>query len=74
MIHSTYILTLNGPDSPERDAILEPTLRETEENLTDLMAQGFWVEIHKWDDPLDDEVPNRELRDRISAYGEDDDE
>lgn len=56
MICATYILTLHGPDGGnENERIFEPTLRETEENLTDLMPRGYWVEIQSFEAILDAE-------------------
>jgi hypothetical protein len=58
MIYAAYVLTLHGPDDEDdrqTREIYEPTLRETEENLTDLMPSGWWVEIRRWDEEDGDE-------------------
>lgn len=54
MICSTYILTVHGPDDADESIrIFPPTLRETEENMTDLLPRGYWVEIQSFEAILD---------------------
>jgi hypothetical protein len=50
---ATYTLQLIGPAIPS--IVASPQnfahmLRETEENLTDLLPEGFSVRIKEWDD------------------------
>jgi hypothetical protein len=56
MICATYILTLHGPDGADESVrIFQPNLRETEENLTDLLPLGYWVAIESFEALLDKE-------------------
>ena len=57
MICATYILTVHGPDDADASIrIFPPTLRETEENLTDLLPRGYWAEIQSFDSILEMEA------------------
>lgn len=57
MICATYILTVHGPDDADQSIrIFPPTLREAEENLTDLLPQGYWVEIQSFEAMLEEET------------------
>lgn len=51
VIHATYVLMLkSGIQAAKGARIGDVALREAEENLTDLLPAGYWVEIHEWDD------------------------
>lgn len=52
MIAATYVLTLHThyKVGPEEGLIEEQLLRETEENLTDLLPLGWWVRIREWNE------------------------
>lgn len=50
---ATYTMQLIGPNRfdgpfPVEDMVPPALLRETEENLTDLMPQGYRIEIKEW--------------------------
>lgn len=54
MILARYTLTVRGPDDtdtgvvkPEREAWWNNLLKETEENMTDLLPDGFSVTIEE---------------------------
>lgn len=54
---ATYTLQVFGPED-ERHAtfgtgLSDALLRETEENLTDLLPEGYSVTIKEWDDEHD---------------------
>lgn len=49
-VHATYVLLLMGPRSVQSASINQETLREVEENLTDLLPPKFRVRIHPWDE------------------------
>jgi len=60
---ATYVLQVLGPEPREGDVQMsydlarEPFswwLRETEENLTDLLPEGFSVVIREWNEEVDD--------------------
>jgi hypothetical protein len=56
-IKATYTLTLHKDtltlhnNDRGQYRLSEQLLRETEENITDLLPDGWWVEIHTWDEP-----------------------
>jgi hypothetical protein len=51
---ATYTLQVVGPSDSRHEAfgtgLSEQLLRETEENLTDLLPEGFRVVIREWDE------------------------
>ena len=63
-ILATYVLQVLGPEPHEVDGVWRPYdlarepfswwLRETEENLTDLLPEGFSVRIREWNEEVDD--------------------
>lgn len=55
MIAATYVLNLIGPDGwePEGGGSLSlggSLLREVEENISDLLPEGWSITIREWDD------------------------
>lgn len=54
---ATWTLTLSGPpyQYPWYPQQMNQWLRETEENLTDLLPNGYSVRIREWDE---EETPN----------------
>jgi len=49
VVLQTYTLQLIGPSYHGEHAIPDHLLRETEENLTDLLPEGYEVKIKEWD-------------------------
>ena len=47
----TYVLQVIGPEryAGHDQEIPKPLIRETEENLTDLLPEGYRVTIKEWD-------------------------
>lgn len=57
-ILETHTLVLVGPERSWESDVPEawPSwLQETQENLTDLLPEGFRVEIYEWDEEKNDE-------------------
>lgn len=55
MIAATYVVNLIGPDEALADMrgrwlLSEELLRELEENVSDLLPEGWTVQISEWDD------------------------
>ena len=50
-LYTIQIVFSDGPYQELATSAVEQMMRETEENLTDLLPQGYSVRIRRWDNP-----------------------